>query len=177
MGIREHCSWVGDDVARNTEKAIRLIRAGLYSAAHYVPLEEKLVEVTKSALIVGGGVSGLSAALFLSNMGMHVYLVEKGPVPRRPREDAEGHLAHEDRTAPQSSRRWKRSLRGRSNVEIFTSTAVSNFEGAFGNYRATSTTPTARREVTAGGCIIAIGFSPFDARQNPSLPTAKTSGS
>ena len=78
VGIREHCSWVGDDVARNTEKAIRLIRAGLYSAAHYVPLEEKMVEVTKSALIVGGGVSGLSAALFLSNMGMHVISSRKG---------------------------------------------------------------------------------------------------
>src|SRR5512137_2393281 len=47
VGIREHCYWVGDDVERNTEKAKRLILAGLYSAAHYVPLEEKRVEVTK----------------------------------------------------------------------------------------------------------------------------------
>ena len=78
VGIREHCSWVGDDVEKNTEKAIRLIKAGLYAAAHYVSLEEKRVDVTKSALIIGGGVSGLSAALFLSRMGMHVYLVERG---------------------------------------------------------------------------------------------------
>src|SRR5271157_1323574 len=77
VGIREHCSWVGDDIEKNTEKAKRLILAGLYSAAHYVPLEEKIVDVTKSALIIGGGVSGLSAASFLSRAGMQVCLVEK----------------------------------------------------------------------------------------------------
>jgi len=77
VSIREHCSWVGDDIDKNTEKAKRLILAGLYSAAHHVPLEEKVVDVKKSALIIGGGVSGLSAALFLSKMGMYVYLVEK----------------------------------------------------------------------------------------------------
>ena len=77
VGIREHCSWIGDDVERNTEKARKLIMAGLFAASHYVPLEEKRVDVTKSALIVGGGVSGLSAAAFLSKMGMQVYLVEK----------------------------------------------------------------------------------------------------
>ena len=62
VGIREHCSWVGDDIEANTEKAKRLILSGLYGASHYVPLEEKRVDVNKSALIIGGGVSGLSAA-------------------------------------------------------------------------------------------------------------------
>ena len=64
VSIREHCSWVGDDIEKNTEKAKRLILAGLYSAAHYVPLEEKMVDVTKSALIIGGGVSGLERSGF-----------------------------------------------------------------------------------------------------------------
>lgn len=77
VSIREHCSWVGDDIEQNTEKAKRLILSGLYGAAHQVPLEEKIVEVNKAALVIGGGVSGLSAALFLSKMGMQVYLVEK----------------------------------------------------------------------------------------------------
>jgi heterodisulfide reductase subunit A len=172
VGIREHCSWVGDDVARNTEKAIRLIRAGLYSAAHYVPLEEKMVEVTKSALIVGGGVSGLSAALFLSNMGMHVYLVEKGPV-------LGGHVRtlkdiwpiRKDGAAVVGE--MEAELREREHVEIFTSTTVTNFEGAFGNYRATLHTPEGDREITAGGCIVAIGFSPFDATAKPELAYGK----
>ena len=48
VGIREHCSWVGDDPELNTGKAIKLIKAGLYASSHYVPLEEKRVDVVKS---------------------------------------------------------------------------------------------------------------------------------
>jgi heterodisulfide reductase subunit A len=172
VGIREHCSWVGDDVDKNTEKAIRLIRAGLYSASHYVPLEEKMVEVTKSALILGGGVSGLSAALFLSKMGMHVYLVEKEaqlgghvrtltdiwPV----RQDGEAIIGQ-----------MEAELRTRENVEIFTSTGVSAFEGSFGNYQVSLDTPSGEKKIVAGGCIVAIGFSPFDARIKPELHYGK----
>jgi heterodisulfide reductase subunit A2 len=172
VGIREHCSWVGDDVEKNTEKAIKLIRAGLYSAAHYVPLEEKLVEVTKSALVLGGGVSGLSAALFLSKMGMQVFLVEK---------EAElgGHVKELNRVWP-SGKDGKAivaemvdELQSRENVEIFTSTTVSAFEGFFGNYEATLQTPTGARKVSAGGVIVAIGFAPFDAHLKPEFNYGK----
>jgi hypothetical protein len=45
IGIREHCSWVGDDLVLNTEKAMELIKGGLYSVSHYEPLEEKRVDV------------------------------------------------------------------------------------------------------------------------------------
>jgi heterodisulfide reductase subunit A len=168
VGIREHCSWVGDDPELNTGKAIRLIKAGLYASAHYVPLEEKRVDVVKSGLIVGGGVSGLSAALFLSKMGMHVYLVEK---------DAElgGHVrllkdvwpAREDGSAIVS--RMVNELQTRENVEIFTSTTITEFEGFFGNYQATLNTSSGEKKVTAGGVVVAIGFTPFDPRLKPEL--------
>lgn len=172
VGIREHCSWVGDDVEKNTEKAIRLIKAGLYSSAHYVPLEEKRVDVTKSALIIGGGVSGLSAALFLSKMGMKVYLVEK---------EAElgGHVRtleniwpiREDGTAIIGQ--MVSELASSEDVEVFTSTVVSAFEGSFGNYEAILDTPAGERRIKAGGVIVAIGFSPFDPRIKPELNYGK----
>ncbi len=172
VSIREHCSWIGDDVEKNTEKAKRLILAGLYSAAHYVPLEEKIVDVKKSALIVGGGVSGLSAAVFLSRMGMQVYLVEK---------EAElgGHVRVLKNIWP-SGRDGKdiidemvKELEGRRNVELFTSTAISSFEGFFGNYEVTLDTPVGEKKLTAGGVIIAIGFSPFDPGTKPELNYGK----
>jgi heterodisulfide reductase subunit A len=168
VGIREHCSWVGDDLEKNTEKAIRLIRAGLYSAAHHVPLEEKRVDVTKSALVIGGGVSGLSAALFLSKMGMYVYLVEK-------EERLGGHVRTLKDIWPIRQdgedviSQMEAELRARENVEVFTSTAIGSFEGSFGNYEAVLDTPTGERKITAGGVIVAIGFSPFDARMKPEL--------
>lgn len=163
VGIREHCSWIGDNVEKNTEKAIRLIRAGLYSAAHYTPLEEKIVEVTKSALVLGGGVSGLSAALFLSKMGMQVFLVEK---------EAElgGHVRDLSQVWPSGKegetivREMVDELESRKNVEIFTSATMTGFEGFFGNYQATLRTVAGERKVTAGGVIVAVGFAPFDAR-------------
>jgi heterodisulfide reductase subunit A len=169
VGIREHCSWVGDDPGPNTEKAIKLIKAGLYASAHYVPLEEKKVDVVKSALIIGGGVSGLSAALFLSRMGMKVYLVEKA-------DHLGGHVgalkniwpAREDGKSavidPMVS-----ELGIMENVEIFTSTTLSAFEGFFGNYQATLNTPGGVKTVVAGGVIVAVGFSPFDPRLKPEL--------
>jgi len=172
VSIREHCSWVGDDLEKNTEKAKRLILAGLYSAAHYVPLEEKIVDVTKSALVIGGGVSGLSAALFLSKMGMQVYLVEK---------EAElgGHVRTLKNVWP-AGRDGKsiidemvKELAARENVEIFTSTTISGFEGFFGNYEVTLNTPEGGKKVTAGGVIVSIGFSPFDPGIKPELNYGK----
>ncbi|MCX5810988.1 MAG: CoB--CoM heterodisulfide reductase iron-sulfur subunit A family protein [Proteobacteria bacterium] len=168
VGIREHCSWVGDDVDKNTEKAIRLIKAGLYSSSHYVPLEEKRVDVTKSALIIGGGVSGLSAAVFLSKMGMQVYLVEK---------EAElgGHTRNLKNIWPIGEdgtliiEEMEKELQGRENVEIFTSTTISSFEGSFGNYEAVLLTRAGEKRIVAGGVIVAIGFSPFDPQIKPEL--------
>ncbi len=172
VGIREHCSWVGDDVEKNTAKAIKLIKAGLYASSHYVPLEEKMVDVTKSALIIGGGVSGLSAALFLSKMGMQVFLVEKGA-------ELGGHVRtlkdiwpiRQDGKAVIDG--MVSELETRENVEIFTSTTVSAFEGFFGNYEATLDTPSGQRKVIAGGIIVSIGFSPFDPRVIPELNYGK----
>ena len=168
VGIREHCSWVGDDVEKNTEKAIKLIKAGLYSASHYVPLEEKRVDVTKSALIIGGGVSGLSAALFLSKMGMQVYLVEK---------EAElgGHVRAIKNLWPVRKdgldiiEEMVAELRTRENVEIFTSASIASFEGFFGNYQAVIDSPAGEKKIAAGGVIVAIGFSPFDPSIKPEL--------
>jgi heterodisulfide reductase subunit A len=172
VSIREHCSWVGDDLEANTEKARRLILAGLYSAAHYVPLEEKVVAVAKSALIVGGGVAGLSAAAFLSKMGMQVYLVEKeaelGGQVRSLK-----HIWPAGKDGKDIIAAMVKELAGRENVEIFTSTTISGFEGFFGNYSVTLDTPEGEKKMTAGGVIIAIGFSPFDPIIKPELNYGK----
>ncbi len=63
----------------------------------------------------------------------------------------------------------EQELRSSHNVEIFTSTAISGFEGSFGNYEAALDTPGGEKKIVAGGVIVAIGFSPFDARLKPEL--------
>ncbi len=168
VSIREHCSWVGDDIEENTEKAKKYILAGLYATMHNIPLEEKMVEVKKSALIIGGGISGLSAALFLSQMGIEVYLVEKDEV-------LGGHTRLLKKVWPSMKEgreivevmAWE--LKKRPNVHIFTSTTIKEFEGFFGNYNVTIDSPEGEETFVVGGVIVAIGFSPFDPKTKPEL--------
>jgi heterodisulfide reductase subunit A len=78
--IREHCSWVHQnekDLA--TEKAKDLVRSAVSRARVLEPQIESEVPVTRAALVIGGGVAGIQAALDLADAGHQVYLVEKEP--------------------------------------------------------------------------------------------------
>ncbi len=77
--IREQCSWVTEDASAATEKAKSLVAAAVKRVGWQVPLEMRQVAVKQSALIVGGGIAGIEAALRLADSGKHVYLVEREP--------------------------------------------------------------------------------------------------
>jgi heterodisulfide reductase subunit A len=80
VNIREQCSWVHQNEKElATEKAKDLIRSGVARARVLEPQIEAEVPVTKAALVIGGGVSGIQAALDLADGGHQVYLVEKEP--------------------------------------------------------------------------------------------------
>ncbi len=78
--IREHCSWVHlQDRAAATRKAQDIVRAAVARARWLYPQDEEHLPVTNAALVVGGGVAGIQAALDLADAGHHVYLVEREP--------------------------------------------------------------------------------------------------
>jgi heterodisulfide reductase subunit A len=78
--LREHCSWVhGDNPTGATEKAKDLVTSAVARAARLQPQDEMTFPVTKAALVVGGGVAGIQAAMDLADSGHKVYLVEKEP--------------------------------------------------------------------------------------------------
>ncbi len=80
VGLREQDSWVhGQDEEGATEKAIRLMAAGVAKARLLQPLEPIRLEAEKQALVIGGGVAGLRAALDIARQGLRVVLVEKSP--------------------------------------------------------------------------------------------------
>ncbi len=91
--IREHVSWVVDDVAQGTEKAKRLINAAVMRVALQEPLYSRKEPVTPAALVVGGGIAGIQAALTIADAGYKVYLVEREP-------SIGGHMAQLDKTFP-----------------------------------------------------------------------------
>ncbi|MCP4221478.1 MAG: FAD-dependent oxidoreductase [bacterium] len=78
VNIREQCSWVHRDAPTEaTGKARTLVRGGIGKSEMLEPLVLKDVPVTKAALVLGGGMSGLTAALSLARQGFGVFLVEK----------------------------------------------------------------------------------------------------
>jgi len=77
--IREHCSWVTADQVAATEKAEALVAAAVRRVTWQIPLEMRQVAVKQSALVVGGGIAGLEAALRMADSGKHVTLVEREP--------------------------------------------------------------------------------------------------
>ncbi len=92
--IREFCSWCHSSVPKEAiEKAKDLIKMAVAKVRLLRPLKIMEVPVTNKALVVGGGIAGMNAALDLAEMGFKVYLLEKG-------ESIGGHMAQLDKTFP-----------------------------------------------------------------------------
>ncbi len=92
--IREMCSWAHPSIPEKaTEKAKEIIQIAVAKARLLEPLTKFKVPVTNQAMVVGGGIAGINAALDMANMGFKVYLVEKD-------ESIGGHMAQLDKTFP-----------------------------------------------------------------------------
>jgi len=79
VNIREQCSWVTEDKQAATEKAYHLVKMGVAKARWLEPLETSTVPVVKRALVIGGGIAGITAALEISKAGYECTIVERTP--------------------------------------------------------------------------------------------------
>ncbi|KKL18256.1 hypothetical protein LCGC14_2477340, partial [marine sediment metagenome] len=78
VNIRDQCSWVHmTEFEAATQKAKDLVEMAVAKSRLLKPLKEELLDITPTALIIGGGISGLTAALNLANQGFKTYVVEK----------------------------------------------------------------------------------------------------
>ena len=91
--IREQCSWVHDRTPETTEKAIELTRMAVAKVAKNKPLSRNSIAINRRALVVGGGIAGIQAALDIADAGYPVVLVERTP-------SIGGHMAQYDKTFP-----------------------------------------------------------------------------
>ncbi len=87
--VREQASWAHPHSPRGRHReGQRLVRAAVAKARLLEPLEMVRVAAVHRALVIGGGVAGLRAALDLARQGLGVTLVEKSPLPGRPGDPA-----------------------------------------------------------------------------------------
>ena len=131
--IREQCSWVHDEVEKATEKATKLIKSVIEKVVRNEPLEPVKVDLHKKALVIGGGIAGIRAALDIANAGFQVILVEKRP-------SIGGHMAQLAETFPTLDcaqcilTPLMSEVAKHPNIKLLTLSEVIDVEGYVGNF-------------------------------------------
>ncbi|HDM27068.1 MAG TPA: CoB--CoM heterodisulfide reductase iron-sulfur subunit A family protein, partial [Candidatus Bathyarchaeota archaeon] len=135
--LREQCSWVHAPwPERATEKAIDLVKMAIAKARRLRPLETRKVKVERAALIVGGGVSGVKAALDLAERGFKVYLVERRPyLGGRATQINKVAITHQDALEIVSP--MLEEVMKNPNITVLTNSEVEEFSGYIGNVEIT----------------------------------------
>lgn len=132
--VREHVSWVHADEDEATRKAIVLSVAGVQRVAGQRALSPASFPVTTAALVVGGGIAGMQAALDIAAAGHRVHLVEKEPT-------LGGHMLQYDKTFPTLDcaacigTPKMVSVGQNRNIHLMTHAEVESVTGFVGNYK------------------------------------------
>ncbi len=134
VGLREQDSWVHpNDPEGATEKAIRLMAAGVAKARLLTPLDPIRLKAEKQTLVIGGGVAGLRAALDIAHQGLRVTLVEKSPFLGGRMSQLE-HVFPTDEDARQLLNDLIKEVTAEENVTIITQAEVTGISGYVGNF-------------------------------------------
>jgi len=163
--IRDQCSWVHmheKDAA--TRKAKDLVRMAVAKASLIEPLPEPIVKVVPRGLIIGGGLSGMTAALSLARQGFECYLIERSL-------ELGGNLCHtyftlEGPDPQEYLDQLIREVRKHDNIHVFSDASIEEIEGFVGNFKTVlssgDTENKKRVEIEHGVIIIATGAKPFE---------------
>ena len=159
--IRDQCSWIHmREPEKATEKSKDLVRMAAAKASLLEPQEEKRVSVEPTALVIGGGISGMNAALNLARQGFAVHMIEeehnlggmlRGLYKLYPTfADAHAFLNSVINEVEEEER-----------ITVWTSATVKDFEGYVGNFNVTIATAGNEEVLKIGTIIVAIGAQDF----------------
>jgi heterodisulfide reductase subunit A2 len=159
VNIREHCAWVHSAYPRAaTRKAMELVRGGIGRARWMAPVHKLSLNPAQRALVIGGGVAGMTAALSIADSGNDVVLVERSA-------ELGGNLRHVYYVAEgQNPQRLLRDLvnrvRGHERVTVLTRSQVIEHTGSVGRFEALIRTTAAENidtHLKHGVTIVATG--------------------
>ena len=158
--IREHCSWVhAREREEATEKAKDLIRMAVARASVLEPLHEIELPVNKAAVVIGGGIAGMTCALSIANQGHEVHLLEKekdlGGIGRRlywtiDGSDVQEYLAELTRKV------YRHPL-----IRVYTSAKITEATGYVGNFVTKVESDRGIHEIKHGAVVIAVGAEEY----------------
>ncbi|MGA7475352.1 MAG: FAD-dependent oxidoreductase, partial [Candidatus Sulfotelmatobacter sp.] len=162
--IRDQCSWVHmHEPEKATQKSKDLVRMALAKARLLQPLHRQTVRIEKSALVIGGGLSGMTAALALARQGFDAYLVEK-------ENELGGNLRHIhyvlNGEKPQDElARLREEIGQNSRIHVFTGAAIEKIEGTIGNFKTTIAADGETTEVMHGVVVVATGAEQYQPKE------------
>ena len=165
--IREQCSWVhANEPEQATEKSIEVTRSFVEKVAWNEELEPFSLPQTKRALVVGGGIAGMQAALDVANASFPVVLVER-------EELLGGKMAQLGGTylnfsaAPGLLERKVEQVLDHPNIEVLTGARVAQVDGYVGNFKARIECGQACEERDVGAIVIATGWDSYSLKRLP----------
>ncbi len=159
--IRDQCTWVHmTEPAQATRKAKDLVRMAVAKARLLEPLYRASLKVNKAALVLGGGIAGMTAALSLADQGFQVHLVERTA-------ELGGNLRHIhgllDGSDPQERlRRTIDRVRSHPQIDLRLESVVTAVEGSIGNFKSTISQNGSATEVSHGVAIVATGAEEYE---------------
>jgi heterodisulfide reductase subunit A len=158
--IREHCSWVhSKEQEEATDKAKDITRMSVARACHLQPLQEIDLPVNKTALVVGGGIAGMTCALSIAKQGHEVHLLEKdadlGGMARRIYFTLDG-LDVQSYLHDLVQKVYQHPL-----VHVYTDAVISEATGYVGNFVTKVKSERGDSEIKHGAAVIAIGADEY----------------
>ncbi|MDP8206891.1 MAG: FAD-dependent oxidoreductase [Candidatus Electryonea clarkiae] len=166
VNLREQCSWTHrDNMEKATEKGIKLVRAGIARTRLTEPLVNIRIETKPKTLVIGGGVSGLRAALALADLGLAVFIVEKeyevGGWTKK-----WGKMFPNNKIGSETINTLREQIRQHEAITLFTGAELIKKEGSVGDFAVKI--KLVNHEIISfdvGAIIVATGFDsyePFD---------------
>jgi len=165
--IREQVSWVTEDKEEALTKAKAHLAAAIRRVAGHESLQRQFVNIFPRALVVGGGIAGIEAALTLADAGREVILVEREP-------SIGGHMAMFDKTFPTLDcaacilTPKMTAVKLHPNIRLLTYSTVESVEGSVGNYRVkVRRKPRYIDEKMCVGCMLCVDGCVFTQAKFP----------
>jgi heterodisulfide reductase subunit A len=158
--IREHCSWVHQREKENaTEKAKDITRMSVARACRLKPLDEIDLPVNRAALVVGGGIAGMTCALSIAEQGHEVHLLEKdkdlGGIARRI------HYTLDGMDVQATLRALTRRVYQHPMIHVHAEAVVTEATGYVGNFVTRIRSERGSREIKHGATVIAVGAQAY----------------